>query len=180
MSDIDRAGYDFDQYIKNPAPGGFAPYQHTPSGLWLHNPAKRRVRSGSEMASRLVQNATNGAQHWVDGMQNPSRSPTQAAKDAAGKWANNTTKAIQEKRFEKGLAKTSDAEIAQIATAVGAGGFSAGVQARTQKIEKAMNRLQPMLQAASDAAQGMPNDTEAAREARMVANLKNMRKIKGM
>ena len=123
-------------------------------------------------------NATRAGADWLAGVQSPRRSPTAAAKAAAGKWANNTTKAIQNKQYEKGLAKTSDAQIIQIATAVGASGYESGITARLDKANSAIDRLAPKVDALSSQIQAMPQDTEAQREARMVSNLKGMRALK--
>lgn len=145
-----------------------------PSGHILHNPAQRTVKSGTEQAKRLVQNAQANATNWEHGVLNPSRSPTQAALEAEGKWKSNMMAAINEGRFGKGIRKTSDEEIKETARKVGAAGYSAGVGARESKIARVFNELQPLQQAVSNTIQAMPQDTESQREARLLAARKAM------
>jgi hypothetical protein len=76
-------------------------------------------------------------------------------------------KAIAEKRFEKNLRKSSLSEIQTIAAAVGTGGYETGVEARRSKVTRVVNELQPLVQAASDAIQAIPDTTDADRIKRL-------------
>jgi hypothetical protein len=127
----------------------------------------------------MLRNAGNAGQDWLNGVQNPRRSPTAAAKAAVGKWKNNMQKAIADGRYEKGLAKSSDAQIIATATKVGPAGYTSGIQARQDKIQAAIQILQPKLTAHLAKIDAMPQDTDQQREAKMIANLQGMRALKG-
>lgn len=140
-----------------------------PSGHVLHNPAQRKVRDAATQSAELVKGATDAAEKWKNHTLNPSRDPTEAAKDAESKWENNTKKAIDEKRFRKGLNKVDKAATTATIEKLGSGVFSAGIEARKTKIDKVFSELQPLQQSLSNAIQAMPQGTDSEREARLLA-----------
>lgn len=148
-----------------------------PSGNYLHNPAKRTVKSASRWASQQIKNAVAGAADWQDGIHNPSRDPIKAAIDAEKKWENNTTQAIKDKKFVKGLQGKSLSDITTVVDKLGSGVFSAGIEARESKITEKVNNLQPKVQAVSDAIQAMPDDTPDNRKNRLLAARELMLKV---
>jgi hypothetical protein len=148
-----------------------------PSGNFLHNPAKRTVKSASRWASQQINNAKSGAGDWLDGIHNPSRDPIKAAIDSEKKWENNTMQAIKDKKFVKGLQGKSLQDITSVVDKLGPSVFSAGIEAREQKITNTVNSLQPKVQAVSDAIQGMPDDTPEARKNRLLAARELMLKL---
>lgn len=138
-----------------------------PSGRFLHNPAKRRVKDSSRWASQQVDNAVASAADWLSGVQNPARDPIAAAIDSKAKWANRLQAAISADSFAKGLRKSSLSEIQSIAAAVGPEGFSRGLEARRAKVARVVGELQPLSQAVSDAIQALPDATDADRAKRL-------------
>lgn len=145
-----------------------------PSGRFLHNPAKRRVKSASTWAQQQVDNAKASSADWLAGVQSPARDPVEAAKAAVRKWENNLAVAIKDGAYVKGLNKTSAAEVASIAAAVGTSAFEGGLEARRSKIQRVVNELQPLAQGVSDAIQALPDATDADREKRLLAARKAM------
>lgn len=148
-----------------------------PSGNFLHNPGKRIVKSASRWASQQINNAKSGADDWLDGIHNPSRDPIKAAIDSEKKWENNTMDAIKNKKFVKGLQGKSLQDITSVVDKLGSSVFSAGIEAREQKITNTVNSLQPKVQAVSDAIQAMPDDTPEARKNRLLAARELMLKL---
>lgn len=170
---------DLDYLLSHPQPGGQPAYSYLPSGRYLHNPAKKTVKSGDAMATKLITNAVAGSAGWVEATLNPSRDPIDAAIGAEAKHKANTERALREGRFKKGLMTVDKSAMRDTITKVGGGALAAGVQARESKIRKKFNELQPKLQSLSDTIQSMPNDNDAANEARVVAAVRGMRKIGG-
>jgi len=126
----------------------------------------------------MLRNAQNAGQDWLDGVKNPARDPKQAALKAAGKWKNNTQKAIANDSYTKGVQGIDVAQMQATAEKIGPAGYVNGIMARQDKIAAAINVLAPKVNALSSRIQAMPQDTDQQREARMLENLKGMRALK--
>jgi len=146
-------------------------------GIVPGNPVTKKVKSADRWATQQVKNAQDAADDWLDGVKNPSRNPIEAAIAAKDKWEDRLKQAIADKKYEKGLAKSSPAEIIDIATKVGSGAYSTGVGARENKIKRVVNELQPLVQSASDTIQAMPDKTDADREKRLLTARKLMLEV---
>jgi lipoprotein-anchoring transpeptidase ErfK/SrfK len=135
------------------------------TGVTIQNPGPDAAR----MADKYARKTGAAAQDWVAGMQNPKADFKQAAIAAGGKWASRTQEAIQQDKFRKGMANVDAAEA--IATAVSDGGsaYTAGVQKRLPKVQRAFARLAPLLGGVSQTVRAMPQDTDAQREQRLLA-----------
>ena len=129
-------------------------------------------------ADKMIARVKNAGPDWEKGVQNPRRSPVAGMKAAAGKWKNNMQRAIQEDRWAKAVNGLTDDAIKAAAAKVGGGKFVDGITAREQKIRDAIQKQQPKVAALSTKIQGMPQDTDQQREARMVENLRGMRATK--
>lgn len=139
-----------------------------PSGRFLHNPAKRRVKDAGRWAQQQIANATASSADWLDGVRNPARDPIQAAIDAKQKYLNNFAEAVKQDKWAKNLRKSSHSEIVAVAQAVGESGYTTGITARSAKIARVIGELQPLAQSVSDAIQAMPDATIADREKRLL------------
>lgn len=175
---IEKALLDFHALFEAYVVNGVDPAQvvnvNLPSGHYLHNPAKRTVKSAARWASQQIENAKSSGADWVDGMHNPSRDPIKAAIDSEKKYENNTMESIKNHKYVKGLQGKSLADITSVVDKLGAGVFTAGIEAREDKIKAKVQSLQPKVQAVSDAIQGMPDATDADRAARHAAARKLM------
>jgi hypothetical protein len=116
---------------------------------------------------------------YVRGIQNPRRDPKTAALNAAGKYKNNMQKALNENRYEAGIRNYDVADAVRIATEDGGAAYASGIQKRQGKIGAMHARLMPKLGAISQAIQQMPQDSEGARDQRMIANVRMLRELKG-
>lgn len=143
-------------------------------GVVPHNPVTKKVKSADRWAKQQVESAMAASGKWLDGVRNPSRSPIAAGIDADDKWKDKMKEAISQDRRKKGLMKTSDAEIVAVAEKLGSGVYSAGIEARTAKVSKVVNELQPLAQSVSDAIQGMSDKGDADREKRLLTARKLM------
>lgn len=144
-----------------------------PSGLTIQNPGP----DAEIMASKYLRNTANAAQSYVEGMQRPRRDPKQAALRAAGKWKNRMQEAIQHGSFEKGIQRADYSEAVRIATEDGGAAYTSGIAKRENKVRQAFAELAPHFAGLSTAIQGMPQDTEAQREARLLAARRGMVQI---
>lgn len=142
-------------------------------GILPANPVTKKVKSPDRWAGQMVDNAEKAGDDWLDGVKNPSRDPIDAALAANDKRIDRLQKSIKDKKWEKNLAKSSHAEIVEIAEAVGTGAYTGGVAARRKKIRRIVGELHPLVQAVSDTIQAMPDKTDADREKRLV----NARKL---
>jgi hypothetical protein len=143
-------------------------------GLIPGNPVTKKVPSGAKMAEKLVKRATAAAEDWVEGVKHPSRDPIEAAIAAKDKFVDRLTTAIKEGRWEGGLKKVTHADIVKVVDKLGSRVFSDGLEARSDKIIKVFNELQPMFQSVSDTIQAMPDKTDADREKRLLTARKLM------
>jgi hypothetical protein len=116
-------------------------------------------------------------QDWVDGMQSPSADPKSAALAAKGKWKTSMEAALRDDSYAKGISGYDLDEAIQTAIAVGASGYTSGIAARTGKIRRKIERLQPLVAALKRTLDALPQDTEAQRESKMIAAVKGMREI---
>ena len=143
-------------------------------GILPGNPVTKKVKSADRWAKQQIDNAVAAATDWLDGVKNPSRNPIEAALAAKDKFVDRLNQAIKDGKWEKGLAKSSQAEIIEIANKVGSGAYSTGVSARETKIKRVVNELQPLAQAVSDTIQAMGDKTDAEREQRLLKARKLM------
>jgi len=146
-------------------------------GIVPGNPVTKKVKSADRWASQQITNAEAAGDDWLDGVKNPSRNPIDAALAAKDKFVDRLTTAIKDGKWEKGLAKSSQAEIIEIATKVGTGAYTTGVRARESKIKRVVGELQPLVQAVSDSIQALPDKTDADREKRLLSARKLMLEV---
>jgi len=146
-------------------------------GILPGNPVTKKVKGADRWAKQQIDNAVAAASDWLDGVKNPSRNPIEAAIAAKDKFVDRLDAAIKAGKWEKGLAKSSQAEIIEIASKVGTGAYSTGVSARETKIRRVVGELQPLSQAVSDSIQGMPDKTDADREKRLLTARKLMLEV---
>jgi len=103
-------------------------------GLIPGNPVTKKVKSAERQAKQLIEHAEGAADDWLEGVKNPSRNPIEAAIASEGKWEDRLNQAIKDKKWAKGLAKSSAAEIIEVAEKVGAGGYSTGSSSHYNRV----------------------------------------------
>ena len=142
-------------------------------GVLPGNPVTKTVKNADRWARQQIDNAVAAGSDWLDGVKNPSRNPIESAIAAKEKWQDRLQAAIKDGKWEKNLAKSSLAEIIEVAGKVGTGAYTTGVSARETKIKKRVAELQPLVQSVSNTIQAMPDKTDADREKRLL----NARKL---
>jgi len=144
------------------------------AGIVPGNPVTRKVKDVTRWASQQIKNAVDAKEDWLDGVKNPSRNPVEAALAANDKRVDRLKQSIDAKKWEKNLGKVTQSDIIDVATKLGSGVYSAGVEARTTKINKRVAELQPLVQEVSNTIQAMSDKTDADREKRLLTARKLM------
>jgi hypothetical protein len=138
-----------------------------------------RVPSGEEMAANMVAGAQANQQKWLERTMHPRKDPIAGMKGANATYKARTQEAIAQDRYAKGVANIDETEMYATIQKRGGQAFASGVADRQGKITKKMIALAPKIAAVATAIDRMANVTDADREARMLANVRGMRAIKG-
>lgn len=146
-------------------------------GLIPGNPVTKKVKDAARWAKQQVENAKAAGDDWLDGVKNPSRNPVEAALAANEKRIDRLNESIKNKKWEKNLGKVSPADIVAVATKLGTGVYTNGVDARSEKILKRVGELQPLVQDVSNTIQNMSDKTDADREKRLLSARKLMLEV---
>jgi hypothetical protein len=157
-------------------PAGYVEANHPPvvgNPITLGDP----VLNAEDWAKRMIDRATNAATDWLNASLKPKAVPSKAALAANTKRVNNLQKSITDKTWEGAMAKVDEDQRLKTITKRGAGAFSSGVSDRSEKIGAVVGKLQPLVLALKKTLDGMPQDTDAQREAKMIAAKRGMQAI---
>ena len=170
-----EAGFseDLDAVIENTGAGG-------PKDLTLpDNPVTvgGRVLDAEEWAKRQLEGSAAAGDRWMYGVLHPKRNPVKAAIEANQKRKDRLAQAEKEEKWLHSMQRVNMDEMYATAEAVGPTGYTAGVEARTGKIKGRVAELQPMVEALAKRLDEMPQDTDAQREAKMIAAKRGMQEI---
>ncbi len=122
---------------------------------------------------------STGQANYMQGIDNPKADPIAEAIAAKGAWENGIREAKDNDRFVKGLQKSSFQEWQGYAKNIGAGKLVEGVTKREAKVAKFLNAWQPELASVLTSLDAMPIDTTSDRDAKMLANVKALRELRG-
>ena len=136
-----------------------------------------RVPETDTWVEGQITNTRNAAEKWKANTLRPKRDPIVAAKAAKEKWKNAVTKAAQEDRFAKGLEQVDEADMIATIQATPSTAVADGVERRRGKIERKVGKLRNLMVGHLAAVDRMPTNTDAEREAKMLANLRGMRAV---
>jgi hypothetical protein len=143
-----------------------------------------RIPEADAMAAKLVANATNAAENWLAGVQSPRKDPIAAMKASGQKYKNRMAEVLSGDLWMKGVNQIDETEMYNTIKALGSGVFSTGITARKGKITGVFAKLRPLFLALTSQLDGMPTDTDAQREAKMIAARRGMiaigKKLKGV
>ena len=121
-----------------------------------------------------------GAENWENGIRRPKADPIKAGIAAQGRYEKQMKRDEVLERRKKGLEATNMDEWVSVCEQVGGQKLVDGVVNRKAKVEKAVSKLQPALAAHTKTVRSMPVETDEQREKKMLANLRGMRKLKGV
>lgn len=137
------------------------------------------VKDAKVWADKQLARVRVSGDDYRKGVENPKRNPIEAALAKKEKWKANMMKAIQEDRWAKTMSKLTLDDWRKPTLELGTERFIRGVEANEGKIRAFIDKFQPMLSSHSASIEAMPDTTDSEREARMLANLRGMKKLKG-
>lgn len=117
---------------------------------------------------------------WLKGVLNPKRLFTTAGIAAFNRWVTQIQAAIANQSLVKGLQKVDLAMFDAIMNALGPQVYTTGVKAKLPKVRISLTKVLPAIQQIADGVNALPNVTDADRENRMLTQIRNARKLKGL
>jgi len=126
---------------------------------------------------RLVEGVSAAAGRYAEGVRAPRKHFLDEAKKANQAWKNGVQAAVAGDRFVAGLNKVNADEAIETAATLGAQAYVPGVTGRQGKINRIMTEVSPLMAAATAQVRSMPNNTDADREARAIAQIRAARAV---
>jgi hypothetical protein len=133
----------------------------------------------AKVLTKYVSRTQAAGQDWVDGIQNSTVDTVANMVKSNAKWKSKMQAAINNDTWVKRVSKLSTSDIKAMVAKVGAGAYTSGISNRQDKIGKAFARVMPLIDQVATTVRAMPDVTDADREARMIANVRGLRQIKG-
>jgi len=127
------------------------------------------VISAEDWANKQVTNASNAASDWLKNVKRPRREPIKAALAASAKREQKVRESLEQKKWDKAMAKVDEALMYKTIEAGGAEVFRKGVEIRKEKVKARAAELQPMITALKLEIEAMPDVTDSDRAARLLA-----------
>jgi len=127
------------------------------------------VISAEDWANKQVTNASNAASEWLKNVKHPRREPIKAALAASAKREQKVRESLEQKKWDKAMAKVDEALMYKTIDAGGAEVFRKGVEIRKEKVKARAAELQPMVTALKLEIEAMPDVTDSDRAARLLA-----------
>lgn len=137
------------------------------------------VKSPERWVEKQLARVRVSGDDYKAGVEAVTESPAAAALAANAKRIANIKKSIENKTWEKRMAKVSMEDWKTKTATLGADRFIPGVEANIDKIEAFVHGFQPKLASLQSSVKAMPQTSESERDARMLANARGMRKLKG-
>jgi hypothetical protein len=143
-----------------------------------------RVKSADDWASKQIERSMAAGPDWKKGVLSPRRHPIEAALAADGKRKQKLAEAEREGRWAASMRRVDVDEMYATIEDGGEDAYTAGIRRRQGKIKKKVGRLQPLVEGLAKTLDAMPQDTDAQREAKMIAAKRGMqgigRKLRGI
>ena len=140
----------------------------------------KRVLSPDEWQKRQIGTLESvGRENYLVGIKSPKADPIARGIATEKKYAAATKKSIEEERRKKGLEKTDMGEWYKYSEEIGADKLVDGVVKRADKVNRFITSFQPQLVSLLGKIDALPEDTDAAREKRMLENLRGLKALKG-
>lgn len=143
-----------------------------------------RVKSATDWADKQIERSKNAGPDWLKGTLSPRKHPIEAAIAADGKRKQKLAEAEREGRWLASMRRVDVDEMYNTIEANGEAAYTAGITSREGKIRHKIDRLQPLVEGLAKTLDAMPQDTDAQREAKMIAAKRGMqaigRKLRGI
>jgi hypothetical protein len=133
------------------------------------------IADAQTVAAKWAQRTSAASQDYVDGVRQTDKDPTSLAIQAIPRMRSRVLEAIDSGKVAAGLRRVGKAGWIAAVEAKGAANFSSGVSAAEGKVATAFGPLLAFESNLQRQVQGMPANTDAEREARMLAWVRGMR-----
>jgi hypothetical protein len=133
----------------------------------------------AQIAEKQVRRTVEAVEDYRTGVANPRRNPIDAALAAEAKYKAKMAESLSKGLWAAALRGTPKDSASSKAASVGAERLAQGVQASADKISRFQNNFAPLRENVRRSVEGLPENTDAEREARMLANVRGMRAAKG-
>lgn len=136
-----------------------------------------RVKSAKDWADKQIERSSGAGDAWLKGVLSPRRHPIEAALAADGKRKQKLAEAEREGRWPAAMRRVDVDAMYETIEANGRAAYEAGITSREGKIRHKIDRLQPLVEGLAKTLDAMPQDTDAQREAKMIAAKRGMQDI---
>lgn len=135
-------------------------------------------KSAQEIAAKQIRRAQEASQDYVEGVRSVTEAPGQRAVKKKEKLRANFNAAVDSGKWEANTAAVGLEEWKQVTAEKGGQRFASGVEAARPKIEAFQADLQAFLNSTKGEIDSLPDATPEQRDAKMLANVRRMRKFK--
>lgn len=135
-------------------------------------------KSPQEIAAKQIRRAQEASQDYVAGVQGVTEAPGAKAVRKKEKLRANFNASLDNGKWEQNTAAVTKEEWINSTVEKGGQRYASGVEASRGKIEAFQADLQQYLSATKAEIDNMPDATPEQRDAKMLANVRRMRKFK--
>jgi hypothetical protein len=133
------------------------------------------IADAATVAAKWASRTSAASQDYVDGVRSTDKDPTQLAIQAIPRMRQRVLEAIDSGKVAAGLRRVGKQGWVAAVEAKGASNFSSGVAAAEGKVAQAFGPLLAFETQLQRQVQGMPANTDAEREQRMLTWVRGMR-----
>jgi len=137
------------------------------------------VKSPERWLEKQLARVRVAGEDYKTGVNAVSVNPAEKALAANAKRIKKLQDSIANKTWEKRMGKVTLEAWKSKAASIGADRFIPGVEANVDKIQNFIRAFQPKLESVTSSVNSMPETTEAERDARVLAMVRGLRKLKG-
>lgn len=137
------------------------------------------IKSPDKWLAKQLSRVRVAGGDFKDGVDAVTVNPAEKALAANAKRIAKLQASIANKTWEKKMARVTLDDWKKKASTIGADRFISGVEANVDKIESFIRAFQPKLESLTSSVKAMPETTEAERDARVLAMIRGLRKLKG-
>jgi hypothetical protein len=137
------------------------------------------IPNASDVVAKWQQRASAASGDYAAGVQNTDKDPTQLAIAAGPRYLQRVTESFNNGKWANGLRRTGKTGWQAAVASKGVNNFVTGINAATDKATQAFTRLLSYETTLQGQINAMPNNTDADREARMLAWVRGMRNYTG-
>lgn len=136
------------------------------------------MKDPAKIAAKQVRRAQEASADYIEGVQSVTEAPGVKAARKKDKLKANFNAAVDSGKWEENVKSVSREDWIATTTNKGGARYAAGVEEARAKIQAFQEDLQQYLQSTKADIDNMPDATPEQRDAKMLANVRRMRKFK--